>query len=96
MCRRDLPNIISADALACTTSPLGFNNRTVVARRSKASNEIMGVGPGGPTPSDVGRLETVVHIKLNGMRGHAKTIDFIHLQTDVSIEHFVCKHTTTC
>jgi hypothetical protein len=75
--RRDRPNITSAAALACATSPFWFSNRTVVASRSKASTEFMGIRPGGPTPSFVGSLEAVVKIKLNRVRRHAQTVDFV-------------------
>ena len=37
------------------------------------------------------KLERVVHVELDGMRGHAKTRDLVHLECDVGIDHVVAE-----
>jgi hypothetical protein len=39
-------------------------------------------------------LQTVVHVELDRMGGHAQARDFAHLQLDVTINHVVREHPT--
>ena len=38
------------------------------------------------------RLQAVVHIELDRMRGHAETRDFFHLELDVRVDRVVREH----